>query len=79
MSQEYIENDLEIVSINSVCFNKNCSMLTAKLEMCIGNKQIGNTIQNRHRKLQKYNALVYIQKLFPRITECQLAKTTKIA
>ena len=35
VSQEYTEDDLETVSINLVCFNKNQSMLTAKLEMCI--------------------------------------------
>ena len=34
VSQENSEDDLETVSINSVCFNKNCSMLTAKLETC---------------------------------------------
>ena len=37
VSQEYTKDDLEMVSINSVCFNKNCSMLTTKLEMCVGN------------------------------------------
>ena len=36
VSQEYTEDDIETVSINSVCLNKNQLMLTAKLEMCVG-------------------------------------------
>ena len=40
VSQEYTEDDLETVSINSVCLNKNQLMLTVKLEMCIGSKNM---------------------------------------
>ena len=40
VSQEYTEDDIEMVSINSVCMNKNQSMLIAKLEMCIGNNNV---------------------------------------
>ena len=39
-TQEYIGNDLEMVSINSVCFNKSCSMLTANLKMAIDNNNM---------------------------------------
>ena len=35
VSQEYTEDDIEMLSINLVCMNKNQSMLTAKLEMCV--------------------------------------------
>ena len=35
VSQECTEDDLEMVSINSVCFNKNQLILTAKLETYI--------------------------------------------
>ena len=41
----------------------------------IGHFQKGFAIQNRHREWWKHNALVYIQKLFPRITEFQLMQT----
>ena len=40
VSQEYTEDDIEILSINSVCLNKNGLMLTAKLEMCIGSNNV---------------------------------------
>ena len=40
MSLEYTEDNLEMVSINSVCFNKNCSMLTAKLETFLYNNNM---------------------------------------
>ena len=39
-SQEYTEDDLEMMSINSVCFNKIQLMPTAKLETCIGYKNM---------------------------------------
>ena len=37
---KYTEDDHKMVSINSVCFNKSCSMLTAKLEAFIGNNNM---------------------------------------
>ena len=40
VSQEYIEDDIEIVSINSVCMNKKKLMLTTKLDKCIGNNNV---------------------------------------
>ena len=38
--QEYMEDDLEMVSINSVCFNKRCSVLIAKLKMSVDNNNM---------------------------------------
>ena len=40
MCHKYTEDDLEMVSINSVCFNKKQSMLNTKLEMCIDNNNM---------------------------------------
>ena len=39
-TQEYTKDDLETVSINSVCFNKSHSVLTAKLNMSIDNNNM---------------------------------------
>ena len=40
VTQEYTEDDPEMVSINSVCFNKSFSVLTAKLKMSIDNNNM---------------------------------------
>ena len=40
VSQEYREDEIETVSINSVYMSKNWSMLTAKLDMCAGDNKI---------------------------------------
>ena len=40
VSPEYKEDDIEMVSINSVCMNKNRSMLTAKFDTCVGNNNV---------------------------------------
>ena len=40
MSQEYSEDNIEMVSINSVYMNKNQSMLTAKLDTHASNNKI---------------------------------------
>ena len=40
VSQEYTEDNLEMVIINSVCLNKNQSMLTTKLELCISSNNV---------------------------------------
>ena len=39
-TQEYTEDDLEMVSINSLCFNKGCSVLTAKLQTSVDNNNM---------------------------------------
>ena len=39
-TQEYTEDDLEMVSINSVYFNQSHSMLTSKLKMSIDNNNM---------------------------------------
>ena len=40
ITQEYTEDNLDTVSINSVCFNKSHSMLPDKLKMSIGNNNM---------------------------------------
>ena len=40
VTQEYTEDDLEMVSIDSVCFYKICSMLTTKLDMFVENNNM---------------------------------------
>ena len=40
MSQEYREDEIEKVNINSVYMNKNQLMLTAKLDTCAGKNKI---------------------------------------
>ena len=40
VTQEYTEDDLEMVSINSVCFNNSHSMQTAKLITSVGNNNM---------------------------------------
>ena len=40
VTQEYTDDDLEIVSINSVYFKKSCSMLMAKLKMSVDNNNM---------------------------------------
>ena len=40
VTQQYTEDNLETVSINSVCFNKSCSMLTANLKTSVDNNNM---------------------------------------
>ena len=40
VTQEYTEDDLETVSINSVCFNKSHLILTTKLKMSVDNNNM---------------------------------------
>ena len=77
VSQEYTEDYLEMVSINSVCFNKNCSMLTTKLEMCIDNNNMVIPYKidiGSHGNIMPW---YMYKKLFPWVTESQLTKTIK--
>ena len=77
VSQEYTEHDLEMVSINSVCFTKNYSMLTTKLEMYIGNKNM--VIQYKIDIGSDGNIMPWyiFKNLFPRVIKSQLVKTIK--
>ena len=60
MSQEYREDEIEIVSINSVYMNKNWLMLTAKLEMHAGNNKITIPYKIDSGSDRQHNALVHL-------------------
>ena len=77
VSQEYREDEIEMVSINSVYMNKNWLMLTAKLEMCTGDNKI--TIPYKIDTGSDGNIMHWyiFKKLFPRVTEAELEKTIK--
>ena len=77
MSQEYSKGEIETVSINSVYTNKNWSMLTAKLKMCVDNNKL--TVLYKIDTGSDGNIMPrYIfKKLFPRVTEAKLKKTHK--
>ena len=66
-TQEYTEYDLEMVSINSVCFNKSHSMLTTKLKMSIDNNIV---IPYKIDIGSDGNIMPWyvFKKLFPRVT-----------
>ena len=63
LGQETIQKntgeDFEMVSINSVYFNKNHPILTANLKNIGRQKQHVNTIQNRYQKPWQHNAMAY--------------------
>ena len=67
-TQEYIEDDLEMVSINSVCFNKSCSLLMAKLKMPIGRNSM--VIPYKIDTGSDGNIMPWhiFKKLFPKVT-----------
>ena len=77
VSQDYSEDEIEIVSINSVYMNKNQLMLTAKLDMHAGNNKI--TIQYKIDTGSDGNIMPWylFKKLFPRVTKAELPKTIK--
>ena len=77
VSQQYIEDEIEMVSINSLYMNKNQSMLTAKLETHTGNNKI--MIPYKMDTVSDGNIMPWyiFKKLFPRVTEAELEKTVK--
>ena len=77
VTQEYKEDDIEMVSINSVCFNKSCSMLTTKLETFIGNNNMVMPYKIDTGGDRNIMPWYIFQKLFSRVTESQLEKKIK--
>ena len=75
MSQEYREGEIEMVSINSVYMNKNESMLTTKLDMHAGNNKIKILYKIDTGSDCNIMSWYIFKKLFPRVTEAELAKT----
>ena len=77
VTPEYTEDNLETVSMNSVSFNKSCSMLTAKLKTSIDNKNM--VIPYKIDTVSDINIMPWyiVKKLLPRVTNYQLVKTIK--
>ena len=77
VSQEYTEDDLEMVSIKSVCFNKRQSLVTAKLEMCIGSNNMIIPYKKDTGSDGNIMPRYIFKKFFPGVTESQLMKIVK--
>ena len=77
ISQEYSEGEIETVSINSVHMNKNRSMLAAKLEMHTGNNKLTVPYKNDTGSDGNIVPWYIFKKLFLKVTEAKLEKTTK--
>ena len=77
VSQEYTEDNIELVGINSIYLNKNQLMLTAKLEMCIGSNNM--IIPYKIDTGSDGNIMPWyiLKKLFPRVTKSLLMRTFK--
>ena len=76
-SQEYSEGEIETVSIDSVHMNKNWSLLTVELEVCTGDNKL--TVPYKIDTGSDGSIMPWhvFKKLFPRITEAEIKKTTK--
>ena len=77
VTQEYTEDDLEMVSINSVCFIKSHSVLTTKLKMSVDNNNMGILYIIDTGSDGNIMPYYIFKKLHPRVTNYQLAKTIK--
>ena len=69
--------DIESVSINSIQFNKNCSVLTANFKMSAGQSNIVVPYKIDTGRDGNIKPLYMYKKLFPCITNKQLAATKK--
>ena len=76
-TQEYTEDDLEMVSINSLCFNKSCSMLTTKLKMSVDNNNMVILYKIDTGSEGNIMPWVYFQNIISQVTNSQLAKPLK--
>ena len=76
-SQEYREDKIEMVSINSVYMNINWLMLTTELEMHAGDNKI--TIPYKIDIGNDGNIMSWyiLKKLFPRVMEAEIKITIK--
>ena len=77
VSQEYKEDEIETVNINSVYMNRNQLMLTAKLDKHAGNNKIAIPYKIDTQSDGNIIPWYIFKKLFPRITETELMKTIK--
>ena len=77
VSEEYREDEIEMVSINSVYMNKNQLMLTVKLEMHTGNNKIAIPYKIDTGSDGNIMPWYIFKKMFQRVTEGELTKTIK--
>ena len=77
MSQEYSKGTIEMVSIDSVCINKNQSLLTVELKTHAGNNKI--IVPYKIDTGSKGNIMPWqiFKRLFKNVTEAELKKTIK--
>ena len=74
VTQEYTEDDLKMVSINSAYFNKSCSVQTTKLEISIDNNNMVILYKIDTGSDGNIMPWYIFKKLSPRVTNYQLAK-----
>ena len=77
LTQEYTEDNLEMVSMNSVCFNKSHSKLIAKLKMSVDNNNMVIPYKIETRSDRNIMPWYIFKKIHPRVTNYELAKTIK--
>ena len=76
--QENIGEDFEMVSINSVYFTKNCSVLMAYLKTLVGKNSMSIPYKIDTRSDGNIMAWHIFKKLLPGVTNVQLAETINI-
>ena len=69
------ENNIDLVNINSIHFNKNCSVITAKLKTSAGINNVRESYKVDTGSDGNIMPLHIYKKLFPRITSEQLEAT----
>ena len=69
VSQQYKEDNIEMVSINSVCTNKNQLMLTTKVDTCVGNNDVIIPYKIDTGSDSSIMPWYIFKKLFPRVME----------
>ena len=77
VSEEYREDKIEMVSVNSVYMNKSQLMLTAKLDMHTGNNKIAIPYKIDTGSDGNIMPRYIFKKWFQRVTEAELRKTIK--
>ena len=75
ITQDNTGGDIEMVSINSVHFNKNCSILTANLKTSVGKNSISVPYKIDMGSDRNIMPLHIFKKLFPGVTNEQIADT----
>ena len=75
ITQDNTGEDIEMVSINSVCFNEHCSVLTANFKMSGGKNSISVPFKRDIKGNGNIMPLHIFKKLLPVVTNEWLADT----